>query len=89
MFILVLKIGSSRPCTTSPPYLLCRLRIKLSYPGSFDMRLSRVSTDKHDQHFDLIILPIVEKPYSQHAVDTGKMSRISTNIRTLENLLPW
>ena len=89
MFILVLKIGASRPCTTRPPYLHCRLRIKLSYPGSFDMRLFKVSTDKLDQHFDLIILPIVEKPHSQLAVDTGKMIRISTNIRTLENLLPW
>lgn len=53
------------------------------------MRLFKVSTDKLDQHFDLIIVPIVEKPHSQLAVDTGKMIRISTNIRTLENLLPW
>ena len=35
--LIALKIGASQPCTTSPPHLHCKLRMKLSNTGSFNI----------------------------------------------------
>ena len=44
-----------------------------------------MSTDMQDSQSDHLIFPISEKPHLQQAVDSGRISRISTNIRMLGN----
>jgi len=49
------------------------------------IKQSDISTDRQDLQSDLIF-PMGENPRSQQDVDRGKIKRISTNIRMLQNL---
>ena len=81
--VLVVKSWTSHPRSTSLPKLQSRLRVNSATLGPsirILMRQSNTSTGKHDLQSDFIF-PITEKPRSQHAGDSGRISVISTSIR--------